>query len=101
MAPSQTVSALRCLTHLVTAPGDDTPDGRLLERFAHLGDEAAFAALVRRHGPLVLGVCRRVLHNGHDAEDCFKAVFLVLARKAASLTVPRSLGCAVWLPWCN
>ena len=94
MAPSQTVSALRCLTRLVTATGEEMADGRLLERFARLGDEAAFAALVRRHGPLVLGVCRRVLHNGHDAEDCFQAVFLVLARKAASLTVPRSLG-----PW--
>src|SRR5947209_1823132 len=45
-------------------------DAQLLERFADLGDEAAFAALVSRHGPLVLGACRRVLRHWHDAEDC-------------------------------
>ena len=65
-------------------------DGQLLESYVARGEEAAFEALVRRHGPMVLGVCRRILNHGHDAEDAFQATFLVLVRKAASI-VPREV----------
>jgi RNA polymerase sigma factor (sigma-70 family) len=70
-------------------------DRQLLETFAAQRDEAAFAALVRRHGPMVLRVCRRVLGDLHAADDAFQATFLVLAGKASSVGRGKSLGC--WL----
>lgn len=67
-------------------------DARLLECFRDHRDEVAFEALVRRHGPMVLGVCRRALRNPQDAEDAFQATFLVLVRKAASIVPPGMVG---------
>jgi RNA polymerase sigma factor (sigma-70 family) len=67
-------------------------DGQLLEQFLSRRDERAFAALVKRHGPTVLGVCRRILNNETDAEDAFQATFLVLIGKAHSLTGRALLG---------
>jgi RNA polymerase sigma factor (sigma-70 family) len=66
-------------------------DRQLLTDFTSSGDEEAFAELVRRHGPMVLGVCRRMLRSQHDAEDTFQATFLVLAQKAASIRSPEAL----------
>jgi RNA polymerase sigma factor (sigma-70 family) len=68
------------------------PDAQLLERFALRRDEAAFEALLHRHGPLVFGVCRRLLYEPHDAEDAFQATFLVLARKAGAVGRRAPLG---------
>jgi RNA polymerase sigma factor (sigma-70 family) len=72
-------------------------DSQLIERFASSRGEPsdmAFAALVARHGPMVLGVCRRILRDEQASEDAFQATFLVLARRAGRFTVRDSLG-----PW--
>ena len=89
MAASPMSSVLRHLRAVCVADEGAT-DGQLLKCFLDQQDEAAFEALVRRHGAMVLGVCRRVLQNPHDAEDAFQATFLVLVRKAASI-VPREM----------
>ena len=79
---------------LFRAPFDKESDGRLLDAFLARDEGAAFAELVRRHGPMVMGVCRRALRDWHDAEDAFQATFLVLARRAASVAPRDAVG-----PW--
>jgi RNA polymerase sigma factor (sigma-70 family) len=96
MPSGQLGSLLQHLRRLIgAAPAGVAPDRQLLEQFCLQRDEAAFTALVQRHGPLVLGVCRRVLHDPQDAEDAFQATFLVLAEKAASVRRPEAL--SSWL----
>src|SRR5262245_43098122 len=68
------------------------PDGELLQHFVTARDAEAFAALVRRHGPMVLHVCLQLLDNEHDAEDAFQATFLILSRKASSVRKQQSVG---------
>ena len=69
----------------LSAEAANLDDARLMERFLAQRDEAAFEALLRRHGPMVLGVCRRLLQDPHDSEDAFQATFLVLLRRAHSV----------------
>jgi RNA polymerase sigma factor (sigma-70 family) len=96
MATSQVSEALQHLRRAVLLQdGAGLTDGELLASFIDRRDEAAFAALVRRHGPMVWGVCRRALVSHHDAEDAFQVTFLVLVRKAASI-LPRAM-VANWL----
>src|SRR6476646_11709777 len=93
MASGQPNGVLQRLRRaMLLRDGAGRTDGQLLEDYLSRRDQAALAALVRRHGPMVWGVCRRVLHNWHDAEDAFQATFLVLARKAGSITKQASVG---------
>jgi RNA polymerase sigma factor (sigma-70 family) len=89
-------SALSQLRHFINArASSDLTDADLLRRFVTASDPAAFEAIVRRHGGLVLGVCRRQLRHDCDIEDCFQATFIVLLRKARSIRQGDSL--AGWL----
>src|SRR5262249_49488737 len=92
MGTGTLANLLKYTRHLA---GGDKTDGELLQQFVAGRDEGAFAALLQRHGPLVLGVCRQVSHDAQDAEDAFQATFLVLARKAASIRQRDAL--AAWL----
>jgi RNA polymerase sigma factor (sigma-70 family) len=94
--PARPERLLRYLRRLAPRPASHpASDGALLERFARCRDEDAFAALLARHGPMVLGTCRRTLGDAHAAEDAAQATFLVLARRAAAVRPPERL--AAWL----
>jgi RNA polymerase sigma factor (sigma-70 family) len=96
MSHATATALLRQVRGLVAAQAADAaPDADLLERFRAAGDVTAFEALVRRHGPMVLRVCRRVLGDAHEAEDAFQATFLVLAQKAGAIHKGASV--ASWL----
>jgi RNA polymerase sigma factor (sigma-70 family) len=93
MAISTLTGVLHRLRRLIRAEGASDPtDAGLLRQFVARREQTAFAALVERHGPMVLGVCRRLLRNEADTEDAFQATFLVLARKAGSIRAGESLG---------
>jgi RNA polymerase sigma factor (sigma-70 family) len=96
MASRQMNRVIQCLRRAACArDGAAQADGQLLENYLARRDETALETLLARHGPMVWGVCRRVLPGYHDAEDAFQATFLVFIRKAASVT-PKSM-LANWL----
>ncbi|HKI38066.1 MAG TPA: sigma-70 family RNA polymerase sigma factor [Gemmataceae bacterium] len=93
MASSPAHVILRHVHRLAAeAANGAAPDAELVQTYLARRDEAAFAALVRRHGSMVLAVCRSVLHHHQDAEDAFQATFLLLSRKAGSLRKPAEVG---------
>ena len=93
MTSEQTHGVLREVRRAALLSDDvELSDGRLLQRFLDERDEAAFELLLRRHGPMILGVCRRLLGNDADADDAFQAVFVVLVRKAAAFRSRRTVG---------
>jgi RNA polymerase sigma factor (sigma-70 family) len=90
-----TTSPTRVASFFAPTRDADATDTDLLHRFTTDGDDTAFAAIVARHGPMVFGVCRRVLADWHLAEDAFQATFLVLARRANAISPPGAI--AGWL----
>src|SRR6516162_5581459 len=95
MPAASLLAALQNRTAPALRAPDAVSDRTLLERFRARSDEAAFAALVRRHGPMVLGVARRALGPGPDAEDVCQGAFMLLARRSAGPRQPEAL--AAWL----
>jgi RNA polymerase sigma factor (sigma-70 family) len=92
MPSSSMGEVIHFLRSALLPDGTDLTDGQLLEAFVRRRESAALEGLVQRHGPMVWGVCRRILQNHHDAEDAFQATFLVLVRKAASIRSQAKVG---------
>jgi RNA polymerase sigma factor (sigma-70 family) len=93
MKAPQIVPVFHHLRRILARPdAGGSSDTQLLQRFVQGRDESAFELLVWRHGPMVLGVCRRLLRDEHDAEDAFQATLLILARKAGSIGKRESVG---------
>src|SRR6516225_3455539 len=92
--PDREIHAVVEFIHGLVADPDlaSRTDNELLKRFLADRDENAFEALVRRHGPMVLALCRRILRDPQDAEDAFQATFLVFVRKSSSIAKPELLG---------
>jgi hypothetical protein len=87
---ANTGASLGCLLESIrrtvaVSRSEPLTDHVLLQRYVRAGDESAFAELVQRYAPLVMGLCWRILRHRQDAEDAFQAVFLVLARKAGTI----------------
>src|SRR6202453_129126 len=93
MADGQLRAVIGQLRRLIGGQGGSTlTDSQLLDAFVARRDEAAFEVLVWRHGTMVFNLCRRILHDAHQAEDAFQATFLVFVRKASSIGKRESLG---------
>jgi RNA polymerase sigma factor (sigma-70 family) len=92
MTTGATLTVRRLCDSAARLEHESATDGQLLRRFLDRRDEAAFAVLLRRHGPMVLGVCRRILRDHHDADDAFQVTFFVLVRKASALAGRRTIG---------
>src|SRR5262245_51027315 len=91
MVSGRTIQAIQAIFPV----GDDCTDRELLNRYSSNRNGGAFAELMRRHGPMVYGTCRRIAQNGADADDAFQATFFVLARKADSIRSKDAVG--AWL----
>jgi RNA polymerase sigma factor (sigma-70 family) len=92
MKASSAQMVLDCLRRAVQPEGSGLTDGQLLRVYVSRRDEAAFTTLVRRHGPMVLAVCRRMLRHAEDAEDAFQATFVILARKGHRIAGRQTIG---------
>jgi RNA polymerase sigma factor (sigma-70 family) len=95
MAKKSLDLVMQYLRRVAMTGREDGSDAHLLDRFAHHGDQVAFERLVMLHGPMVLGLCRRLLRHEQDAEDAFQATFLTMARKASTIGKKEAL--ASWL----
>ncbi len=92
MPAGQRNSLVQHIRRLALVGFEGVSDAHLLELFVSRKDDAAFEAIIKRYGLMVLGVCRRVLRDAHDVQDAFQATFMVFVRKAASLKNPELLG---------